>query len=259
MSNLKVTLIQTELAWRNVPENVARFDSRIKQINEPTDLIVLPEMFSTGFTMEPEALAETMSGQTVMQLIRWAKDVQTDICGSVIIEEDGKYYNRLIWVKPDGTVATYDKRHLFRMSGEHEIYAAGNKLCTIDILGWKVRPFICYDLRFPVWTRNTGNVYDLMIVVANWPEKRAAHWKTLLRARAIENQCYAIGVNRVGMDGNGIAYSGDSAVIDFAGDMLWEKRNSECVKTVELSMEKLRACREDFPSWKDADDFQMND
>jgi len=257
MNSLKVTLIQTDPAWRNIPENIGRLDSLIEEISEPSDLIILPEMFSTGFTMEPQGLAETMTGPTVLQMTRWSKKAGADICGSIIIEEGGRYYNRLIWAKPDGAVLTYDKRHLFRMSGEHEVYTAGDKLCTIDICGWKVRPLICYDLRFPVWSRNAGNAYDLLIVVANWPEKRAEHWKTLLRARAIENQCYAIGVNRVGVDGNHIAYSGNSAVIDFTGTTLWEKSHAACIQTVELSLDKLHAWREEFPAWRDADDFRI--
>ncbi len=257
MGSLKVTLIQTELYWRNITENIARFDTLIKGIAGPTDLIVLPEMFTTGFTMQPQGFAEAMSGPSVSELKHWSRDVRADICGSLIIEENGGYYNRMVWAKPDGSVLTYDKRHLFRMSGEHHVYQEGNALCTVDVGGWKARPFICYDLRFPAWTRNTGNGYDLMIVVANWPAKRASHWKTLLRARAIENQCYVVAVNRVGSDGNGVAYSGDSAVIDYAGETLWEKSNDADVQTVELSLEKLRAWREEFPAWKDADRFQM--
>ena len=253
MQDLKVTLIQSELAWEDIDSNLAEFNYRIDAIEEDTHLIVLPEMFSTGFTMNAAALAQDMNGSAV----KWIKEKSTekniDIVGSFIADDSGKFFNRLVWAKPNGEIFIYDKKHLFRMAGEEKIYSAGNKNITVELNGWKIRPFICYDLRFPAWTRNIANQFDAAIFIANWPERRSAHWKALLQARAIENQCYIIGVNRVGIDGNGLSYSGDSSIIDPWGTIIFQKSKQACIYTGDLSYDILQQSRESFPVWKDAD------
>ena len=253
MQDLTVTLIQTELFWEDIDANIRLFDEKIDGIVEETDLIILPEMFSTGFTMNAENCAQGMGDSAVSWIIEKSRQKATDIAGSVIIREDGKYYNRLIWAKPGGDVFTYDKEHLFRLAGEEKIYSATHRKITVTLNGWKIRPFICYDLRFPIWTRNIVPLYDLAIFVANWPEKRSAHWRLLLQARAVENQSYVIGVNRVGEDGNGYPHSGDSAVLDPQGHIIFEKRHEACIFTTTLSREKMEKYRKYFPAWMDAD------
>ena len=253
MQNLTVTLIQTELFWEDIPANIAMFDKKIDGISEKTDVIILPEMFTTGFTMNIEKAAESMTGSAVSWLVAKARQRQAHILGSVIIEEDKKYFNRLVLAKPDGEIMTYDKKHLFRMAGEHKVFSAGNKYLTATVNGWKLRTFICYDLRFPVWCRNISNQYDVAIYIANWPARRAHHWKLLLPARAVENQCYVIGVNRVGQDGNGNAHSGDSSIIDPVGNIVFEKADVPCIHTAVLSYEKVKEFRETFAAWQDAD------
>lgn len=253
MWDLTVTLIQTELFWEDIPANLAAFDKKIDAIAEKTDLIILPEMFTTGFSMNAAKLAETMTGSAVSWILAKSKAKHADIMGSVIIEENGKYYNRLLWAKPDGALMTYDKKHLFRMTGEHEVFTPGNKLLTVTLKGWKLRPFICYDMRFPVWNRNLGNPYDLAVYIANWPERRASHWKLLMPARAVENQCYVIGVNRVGKDGNDLDHSGDSSIIDPMGNVLFHQANTPCIYTVGLKYDPVREYRENFAAWRDAD------
>lgn len=198
MQDLKVTLIQSELVWEDIASNLTGFDNKINAIEEDTHLIVLPEMFSTGFTMNAPALAQDMKGSAVKWIIEKSAEKNVDMVGSIIADDGGKFFNRLLWAKPNGEIFTYDKKHLFRMAGEEKIYSAGTKNITVELNGWRIRPFICYDLRFPVWTRNIANQFDAAIFIANWPERRSAHWKALLQARAIENQCYMIGVNRVG-------------------------------------------------------------
>ena len=253
MQDLKVTLIQSELAWEDIDSNLAEFNYRIDAIEEDTHLIVLPEMFSTGFTMNAAALAQDMNGSAV----KWIKEKSTekniDIVGSFIADDSGKFFNRLVWAKPNGEIFVYDKKHLFRMAGEEKIYSAGSKHIIVELNGWKIRPFICYDLRFPAWTRNIANQFDAAIFIANWPERRSAHWKALLQARAIENQCYIIGVNRVGIDGNGLSYSGDSSIIDPWGTLIFQKSKQACIYTGHLSYDILQQSRESFPVWKDAD------
>lgn len=253
MQDLTVTLIQTELFWEDISANLTAFDKKIDTITEKTDLIILPEMFSTGFSMKADGLAETMNGSAVSWILSKSKAKNADIMGSVIIEENGKYYNRLLWAQSDGTLTTYDKKHLFRMTGEHKVFTAGSRLLTVTVKGWKLRPFICYDMRFPVWNRNIDNQYDMAIYIANWPEKRAPHWKILMPARAVENQCYVIGVNRVGEDGNGFTYSGDSSVIDPMGNVLFQQADTPCVYTATLNYERIREYRENFAAWRDAD------
>jgi len=253
MQDLKITLIQTSLFWENIESNLSLFDEKIDDIRDETDLIVLPEMFTTGFSMNAEKLAQDMGGTSVKWLREKSRSRQTDITGSMIIRENGKYFNRLLWAKPDGTLSYYDKRHLFRMTGEDKVYRAGDKNITVELKGWRIRPFICYDLRFPCWTRNLNNSYDVAVFIANWPEKRTSHWKTLLPARAIENQCYVIGVNRVGEDGNGYYHSGDSSVIDPAGNIIFRQQDEESVYTASLSYQVLQEYRKSFPVWMDAD------
>lgn len=253
MQDLKVTLIQSELVWEDIDSNLAGFNSRIDAIEEDTHLIVLPEMFSTGFTMNAPALAQDMKGSAIKWIIEKSAEKNVDIVGSIIADDGGKFFNRLLWAKPNGEIFTYDKKHLFRMAGEEKIYSAGTKNITVELNGWRIRPFICYDLRFPVWTRNIANQFDAAIFIANWPERRSAHWKALLQARAIENQCYMIGVNRVGTDGNGLSYSGDSSIIDPWGNIIFQKSNQTCIHTSELSYDVLKTSREDFPVWMDAD------
>ena len=253
MQDLKVTLIQSELAWEDIDSNLAEFNYRIDAIEEDAHLIVLPEMFSTGFTMNAAALAQDMNGSAVKWIKEKSAEKNIDIVGSFIADDSGKFFNRLVWAKPNGEIFVYDKKHLFRMAGEEKIYSAGSKHIIVELNGWKIRPFICYDLRFPAWTRNIANQFDAAIFIANWPERRSAHWKALLQARASENQCYIIGVNRVGIDGNGLSYSGDSSIIDPWGTLIFQKSKQACIYTGHLSYDILQQSRESFPVWKDAD------
>jgi len=257
MPDLTVTLIQTELDWEDVAANLRRFDRLIGSLQVATDLIVLPEMFTTGFSMNAAALAENMNGPAVGWLRETARRTAAAVVGSVIVVDDGRFYNRLCWAGPDGELATYDKKHLFRYAGEDQVYTAGSASLLVELKGWKIRPFVCYDLRFPVWTRNTNSPYDLALFVANWPQRRAEHWKVLLQARAIENQSYVIGVNRIGTDGNGLYHSGDSSVIDPIGSILFRSAHAPCVFTLPLERDRLDDYRQSFPAWKDADQFLL--
>ncbi len=258
MRDLKITLIQSELGWEDIDANLAMFTRKIETVDPTSDLIVLPEMFTTGFSMQADKLAQNMDGPAVRWLCQTAQQHQTAIVGSMIIQEEGLYYNRLLWAGPDEQLFVYDKKHLFRFAGEEKVYTPGSRLITIELDGWKIRPFICYDLRFPAWTRNLGPAYDIALFIANWPERRSLHWRTLLRARAIENQCYVIGLNRVGQDGHGIDYSGDSAVIDSTGAILFEKTNAAVIQTVTLAYQQLQTSRQTFPAWMDADHDAIN-
>jgi omega-amidase len=253
MPDLTVTLIQSDLTWEKSDANLARFDARIDDLDRPTDLIVLPEMFSTGFSMRADALAEPMNGAAVQWLRDKAAAKGVTITGSLMIEADGGYRNRLIWARPDGELSVYDKKHLFRYAGEDKTYTAGQHHLTVMLKGWRIRPFICYDLRFPVWTRNLNQAYDLALFAANWPARRSAHWQVLLRARAIENQAYVIGVNRVGIDAASLYHDGCSAVVSPTGEVLFEKRDHEVLHTVTLSRQALEDYRSQFPAWMDAD------
>ncbi len=257
IDDLKITLIQTELHWQNAAANREMFDAFFTAVEPATDVVVLPEMFTSGFTMKAEKCAETMHGKTVSWLQENAEKMNMHLCGSVIIQENSRFFNRLLWATPDGDLHYYDKRHLFRMAREHFTYTAGTDRLIIEVCGWKICPFICYDLRFPVWVRNRKQEYDLAIFVANWPEKRSHYWKLLLAARAVENQTYVVGVNRVGADGHGFAHSGDSGVISPMGEVIALYVNSSGVFTHELSRKILETCRRDFPVWQDADDFQL--
>ena len=253
MKDLTVSLIQASPYWEDIEANMDLFDHRIDEIKESTDLIVLPEMFTTGFTMNAPDLAQPMTGSTVRWLKSKSQQKYADILGSIIIKEEGKYYNRLLWAKPNGQLYTYDKEHLFRLAGEEKVYNASHKKLTVEVNGWKIRPFICYDLRFPIWTRNIAPLYDVAIFIANWPEKRSAHWRLLLLARAIENQCYVIGVNRVGEDGNGYPHRGDSSIIDAQGNILFQKPDETCTLTIQLQYKPMADYRKYFPAWMDAD------
>lgn len=259
MNDLKITLIQSDLFWENKEKNLEQFSKKIDAITETTDLIVLPEMFSTGFSMSPKKLAEGMNGETVSWLKEKAREKKCVVTGSFICEEDGNYFNRLMWVNPDGSYSKYDKRHLFSMGDEHNHYAAGDEKLIVKYKDWKICPLICYDLRFPVWARNTkDDSYDVLIYVANWPERRSYPWKTLLLARAIENQCYVIGSNRVGVDGNDISHSGDSAVINPKGEIISKlKPNEQATETITLSYAELAEFRKQFPAIQDADKFEI--
>jgi predicted amidohydrolase len=258
-ATLKITLIQSELFWEDKTLNLKHFSEIINHIKEATDIIVLPEMFTTGFSMRPEKLAENMKGETVQWMLQKAKEKNVAIVGSLIIKEEEKFYNRLIWAQPDGKIFHYDKKHLFTLSGEEKHYSSGNKKLIVNYQGWKICPLICYDLRFPVWCRNTLSAenYDVLLFVANWPERRNTAWKTLLQARAIENQAYVVGVNRIGNDGNNIYHSGDSSLIDPMGDVIFTQADLPFVKTFSLSKEKLQHTREKLPFLNDADGFEV--
>jgi len=257
LKNLKITIVQPDTAWQNIDENLDRLETLIRRNSVSSDLIILPEMFSTGFTMSPSEAAEEMNGPSVKFLLRLSKELNTDITGSIAIRENNVYYNRVVWAKPGGEIFTYNKRHLFRMAAEHKVYEGGTSLLTVELDGWRIRPFVCYDLRFPVWTRNSGAEYDLALFISNWPASRSYHWDTLLRARAIENQCYVAGINRTGSDGNNLIYNGMSSVIDYCGNVMHRAGDSECVQTVELSFSGLVSYRETFPAWKDSDSFKI--
>lgn len=264
---MKVTLIQTHLYWEDHNKNLAHFDTLLNSLKEESDLIVLPEMFSTGFSMNPKKVAEPSNGKCLQWLKQKAKEKNAVITGSVAVEEKGNYYNRLLWVEPDGNFKTYDKRHLFRMAKEHDHYTAGTEKIIPLIKNWKICPLICYDLRFPVWSRNqfkkisetnSEAQYDLLIYVANWPEVRNYPWKQLLIARAIENQSYVVGVNRIGKDGNGFSHSGDSVVINPRGEIISKtEAHKESIETLNLDKNYLEEFRKIFPVGLDADDFEL--
>lgn len=254
MQNLKITIIQPDIIWENIQANLDKYSAIIDEIVS-TDVIILPEMFTTGFTMKPENLKERMDGISVQWMKKIANEKDASVVGSLIIEEDGKFYNRVIWVFPDGKTAYYDKRHLFTMGQEHLHYSSGNDKTIVEFKGWRFCPLICYDLRFPVWGRNTEN-YDILIYMANWPSPRHHHWKTLLTARAVENQSYCIGVNRTGNDGAGLKYSGDSCMVSPKGYAEFMGEN-ESVQTFEFSYSELHEYRKSFPFLADRDAFRI--
>ncbi len=266
MSSLNLTLIQTNLFWEDKEANLQLLEDKIFGIKENTQLVILPEMFSTGFSMNPEELAETMDGKTMRWMKKVASDKKVIITGSLMIQEKGNYYNRLVWMLPNGQYGQYDKRHLFAYAEENKHYTAGNQRLIASVNGWKINLMVCYDLRFPVWSRQTPSPpgegrgeaeYDVLIYIANWPERRSIAWKTLLVARAIENQCYVIGVNRVGKDGHDIYHSGNSMVVDPLGEILYHKADDEDVFTISLEKEHLNKIREKLPFWRDADQFLL--
>ncbi|HSZ24925.1 MAG TPA: amidohydrolase [Cytophagaceae bacterium] len=257
MQNLNVTIIQSNLYWENSGANRSMFEEKIWSIKEQTDIIILPEMFTTGFTMNASAMAESMNLTTFKWMKQQAAQTGAVVTGSVIIKDKDRYYNRLIWMQPDGKFYTYDKRHLFRMVEEHLVYTAGTEKLLVEWKGWKIRPLICYDLRFPVWSRNKKNEYDILLYVANWPEARSIAWKSLLQARAIENLSYVVGVNRVGKDGKEILYNGDSAIISPKGEWLFHKEGAEEIVTYTLTKTTLDSFRAKFPADRDADEFTL--
>lgn len=261
MPDLSFTLIQTDLKWEDKDANLLMLEQKINSLQQ-AQVVILPEMFSTGFSMKPEVLAESMNGRTVEWMKKTAAAKKIILTGSVIIEEEGNFYNRLIWMLPNGQYGYYNKRHLFAYGEEDQHYSSGTQRLIASVSGWKINLMVCYDLRFPVWARQQFDEeqdfeYDVLIYVANWPERRNMAWKTLLRARAIENQCYVIGVNRVGKDGNDIYHSGDSMVIDPLGAILYEKAHEEDLFTICLEREHLEQVRERFPFWRDADRFRI--
>jgi len=256
MQHLTIKTIQAELDWQDPESNKRHFEKLMREAGE-ADLFVLPEMFLTGFSMEPETIAEPQDGGKVKWLIELAKEVGAAICGSLVIDAGEEYRNRLLFVTPDGRMCRYDKRHLFRMGSEHEHYAAGEERTVIHYRGWRILPTICYDLRFPVWCRNR-NDYDLMLCVANWPAPRRHNWRVLLQARAVENQAYVVGVNRVGQDGKGLEYAGDSMVVSHRGEIMVDSEPGESyIGKATLDLESLQTFRENFPAWADADDFTL--
>jgi omega-amidase len=266
MSLLRISMIQTPLHWEDKKLNLDMLQKKIEGIPDNPELIVLPEMFSTGFTMKKESMAETMEGPTVEWMHKTAGNKGVIITGSIIVKEDNEgltsYYNRLIWMLPTGEYGFYDKRHLFAYGKEDQHYSAGKKRLIASVNKWKVNLQICYDLRFPVWSRQSkyqalqnGPEYDLLVVVANWPSVRSLAWKTLLQARAIENQCYVIGVNRTGIDGNGLQYSGESMIVGPLGDSIKILTLEEDIFSHTLDREKLEEVRLKFPFWRDADEF----
>lgn len=259
MNNLKITTVQTKLFWEDSKKNLAHFSKLLKTVKpDKTDVIVLPEMFNTGFTMNVKGCAQQMGGPAMQWMHLMAYEKNAAVCGSIIIEEHGNYYNRLIWMNPGGAHAHYDKRHLFTMANENKVFTSGHKKLILLLKGWRICPFICYDLRFPVWMRN-HNEYDVSVVVANWPEKRIYAWKQLLIARAIENQSYVVALNRIGRDGNKINYTGDSIVLDPLGKKISKtKSNTESVETIELQMDLLEELRHSFPVLNDADNYHID-
>lgn len=278
MSSLTFSLIQTSLFWEDKAANLAMLEAKIKGIADKTEIVILPEMFSTGFSMQPENFAEPMNGPSVEWMKRMSAEKKVILTGSLMIEEDGKYFNRLIWMLPNGQAGYYNKRHLFGYADEDQHYTRGEKRLVASVKGWKINLQVCYDLRFPVWARQSytfdnepvrndsasgsqknlpGLEYDILIYVANWPQRRSHAWKTLLQARAIENQCFVIGVNRVGNDGNGIYHSGDSTAVNPLGEVMCSKANEEDILTVTLESNDLDEIRTKMPFWKDADAFRI--
>lgn len=262
--DLQVSFIQTFLQWEKIEDNLHHFSSMLEGLEE-TDLVLLPEMFNTGFTMNSSTVAEKMDGVTMSWMKQKAIDRNVVICGSLIIEDGGQYYNRLIWMRPDGSCAHYDKKHLFRMAEEHKSFSPGKNRLIVELKGWKIFPQICYDLRFPVYSRNNFRIendtleaeYDLSFYIANWPASRVSAWSTLLKARAIENQAYVLGVNRIGEDGNGIIYNGQSVAIDAKGDVIKSAKDKDAVFRVNFSKLELESYRSKFPVGMDRDKFAL--
>lgn len=260
MSALNVTLVQADLVWHDPEANRRRFQAHFGALAGKTDLVVLPEMFTTGFTMEAESVAEPANGPTVAWMREQAAALGAVITGSIATQDGDSYYNRLVWMRPDGTHEIYDKRHLFRMAHEQDHYQAGSRRRVVELKGWRILPLVCYDLRFPVWSRNkigSDDGYDVLLYVANWPERRRYPWQTLIKARAIENLSYCIAVNRVGRDGTGVNYTGDSAAIDYLGQPMTSASEQEFVATVTLDKAALDGFRTKFPAHLDADEFQL--
>jgi omega-amidase len=256
--HLAVALLQANLYWENPTANLAMLEEQLAMLPAPADLVVLPEMFSTGFSMNAAKVAEAMDLTTTRWMKQMAAKTGAMMIGSFAVREGGRYFNRLLCVRPDGTYEAYDKRHLFRMGQEHDTYTAGTQRLVVEWKGWRICPLVCYDLRFPVWSRNSQTEsYDLLLYVANWPARRAYAWQTLLRARAIENLCYVVGVNRVGADGQGIDHTGGSQVLDFLGEPITELGAAEAATVVTISHAPLLTYRQKFPAHLDADPFKL--
>ena len=254
---LKITILQSAIIWQDNNQNLHQFSEKIKKIESETDIIILPEMFTTGFSMEPQKNAEKMNGKTIQWMQNISKQKNCAIAGSVIIQEEDKYYNRFLFVHPSGKINQYNKRHLFTLAGEDKIYTSGSEKVIIDFKGWKICPLICYDLRFPVWARNIEN-YDILLYVANWPKPRINAWDSLLTARSIENMCYTIGVNRVGLDANNYEYPGHSAVYDVLGKKLTrENSNKETIEMITLSKSHIEINRRHLGFLNDRDSFNL--
>ncbi len=262
MRDLRTALVQGETVWHDPEANREYYGNLVLPLRGQVDLVVLPETFTSGFSNDAVAQAETMQDTSVAWLLDLAREMDAAITGSVVIRDGERVFNRLLWATPSGLDGVYDKRHLFRMAGEHQRYAAGRDRLIVEWRGWRICPLVCYDLRFPVFSRNLRGddgrmAFDLLLYVANWPQARRTPWRTLLRARAVENLCYAVGVNRTGRDGNGIDYAGDSAAIDFQGEPLIELDARAQVARVDLGGAALEAHRERFPAWMDADRFEL--
>ncbi|MEN0049129.1 MAG: amidohydrolase [Bacteroidota bacterium] len=251
---LTITIVQAALQWENIDANLEAFEQQLASQITQTDLIILPEMFTTGFSMDAQQLAEPMNGKTLQWMATQAKQYDAAIVGSFITKENDKFYNRLIWMQPDGNYQYYNKRHLFTMAEEHLTYEAGKEKLIVEWRGWTICPLICYDLRFPVWSRNIED-YDLLIYVANWPVARSFHWKALLQARAIENQSFTIGVNCVGKDGKGYYYTGDSCILSPAGEWLFQAADRKVVHTQSISKSDLVELRSKLPFLADRNQF----
>jgi len=261
MSDLRVTLIQSDLHWQQPTANLAMFEEKIWAFDRETDVIVLPEMFTTGFTMEASSNSEPMGTGTFRWMQQLASQTKAAITGSYIVKDRENYFNRMLWVTPDGNYSVYDKRHLFRMAGEHQVFGQGRQPTIVEWRGWRIRLQICYDLRFPVWSRNRNRnkvpEYDLLIYVANWPAARVSAWDVLLQARAIENASYCMGINRIGRDQEGIDYNGHSAAIDPKGEVIYRAGEEEAMQRVDLKLSELREYRQKFPVHLDADEFDI--
>jgi len=256
--SLRISLVQTDIIWENKQENLHRTESKIQLLQGSTDLVVLPEMFTTGFSMQSHLLAESVFGPTITSIKNWAKSYDIAISGSFICVEDDRYYNRAFFITAENEYY-YDKRHLFRMGEESLHFESGNKRCIFNYKGWNICLAVCYDLRFPVWLRNVDNEYDLLLIVANWPSSRRHVWEVLLNARALENQSYVCGVNRIGMDGKRLSYSGQSVLLNAKGQPLSHIHDGEeKTETVIIDMDSLLDFRDKFPVWKDADDFTIS-
>jgi predicted amidohydrolase len=258
LSSMKVAIIQSSLVWESPSDNRINLEAKITEIKASVELIVLPEMFSTGFSMSASKIAETMQGETVLWMQTLAKSQNCAIAGSLIISKEDNFYNRLLFVCPTGEIQYYDKRHLFTLAGEDKVYTAGSKKQIVEYLGWKICLQVCYDLRFPVFVRNVEN-YDLLLYVANWPKVRINAWDILLKARAVENLCYTIGVNRIGVDANNHQYNGHSQVVDYLGNYILEPRENEGVFIVTLDKNNMHETRKKMDFLRDKDKFEIQD
>ncbi|MDR2384418.1 MAG: nitrilase family protein [Tannerella sp.] len=257
MENLRVSLVQTDIVWEDIDRNISHAGDLLSRLKGKTDLAVLPEMFSTGFTLFPENLAEAGDGKTISTVKQYAQEFDFALAGSFIAVENGKFYNRAFFITPSGDEYYCDKRHLFGFSGEDKHFSCGTKRLIVGYKNWNICLMICYDLRFPVWCRNVDNVYDVLVFTANWPHSRKPAWETLLKARAIENLCYAVGVNRTGSDGNKVTYSGGTYIFSPKGEMLLDLGTEEKTDSFELDKKELDRIRTKFPVWKDADLFEL--